>query len=116
MKVSLQTIEDYYYRKGLRGHELRKATERDKEYMKRLREKRFILTKQFRIKPLDKIRYVLSTDQDFEILGIIYKLENKRLSGHDKDLIKLIRTQLEHHWRTPILKFLSNLGKKYKLK
>lgn len=116
MKISLQAIEDYYYRKGLRGDRLRKATEQDGEYIKRLKEKRTLLTKKFKVKSKDRKRYALSTDQDYEILGIIYRLEEKRLTKHDQDLILLVRTQLEHHWRSPILIFLRNLGRKYKIK
>ena len=61
-------------------------------------------------------RYVLSTDQDYEILGKVYRLEQVKLSDKDKALIRLIRTQLEHHWRTPILNFLDKLLNKYKIR
>lgn len=113
MKKSLQKIEDYYYRRGLRGGALRKATEADKEYNEILKEKRSKLTVTFKIKPKDKKRYVMSTDQDYEILGKIYELERKKLFDKDKALVKLVRTQLEHHWRTPIIKFLNRMLKKY---
>lgn len=113
MKGSPQAIEDYYYRKGLRGSRLRKATENDKEYIKILRKRWLKLTKRFSIKPKDRKKYILSTDEDYEILGKIYELEQKKLSDKDRALVKLIRTQLEHHWRTPILKFLNSLLKKY---
>ena len=110
---SLQAIEDYYYRKGLRGDKLRKATQNDREYMRILRQRWSQLTKKFLVQSIDRKRYVLSTDQDYEILGKIYELERKRLSDKDKALVRLARTQLEHHWRTPILKFLTRLLKKY---
>lgn len=113
MKKSLQAIEDYYYRKGLRGDALRKATEQDSEYLTILKEKRSRLTKQFKVRPEDKRRYVLSTDTDYEIIGKIYELERRKLSTQDRELVKLIRTQLEHHWRTPILKFLNQLLRRY---
>ena len=32
---SLQAIEDYYYRKGLRGHKLRRATAADRDIHQR---------------------------------------------------------------------------------
>src|SRR3989344_5076010 len=100
---SLQVIEDYYYRKGLRGDALRKATQKDREYTRMLQERRTKLTKKFNVQSKDRKRYVLSTDQDYEILNKIYRLEQKRLSDKDRALVKLVRTQLEHHWRTPIL-------------
>lgn len=111
---SLQAIEDYYYRRGLRGSKLRKATENDREYMKILKKRWSKLTKDFPVKAQDRKRYVLSTDQDYQILGKIYELERKKLSDKDKALVKLIRTQLEHHWRTPIIRFLNRLLKKYR--
>lgn len=111
---SLQSIEDYYYRHGLRGSKLRKATENDQKYMKILKKRWSNLTKKFPIKPRDRKRYILSTDQDYLILGKIYELERKKLSGKDKALVKLARTQLEHHWRTPIIRFLNRLLKKYR--
>ena len=114
MKKSLQTIEDYYYQKGLRGTKLRHATEKDLEYMNILREKWSNLTKKFEIRPSDIKKYVMSTDQDYEILGMVYILENKKLSDKDKELVKLVKTQLEHHWRTPVIKFLNKLLQKYK--
>lgn len=111
---SLQAIEDYYYRHGLRGDKLRVATENDQEYKRILKKRWSALTKKFAVGPRDRKRYILSTDQDYEILGKIYELESKRLSEKDKALVKLVRTQLEHHWRTPILKFLNKLIKKYR--
>lgn len=114
MKQSLQTIEDYYYRKGLRGDKLRQATEKDREYMRILRKRWSRLTKKFAVKLQDRRRYILSTDQDYKILGKIYELERKKLSEKDKSLVKLVRTQLEHHWRTPIIKFLDGLVEKYR--
>ena len=112
-KKSLQAIEDYYYQKGLRSGKLRKATEEDREYMRILRQRWLKLTKKFRVRPIDKKRYVLSTDQDYEILDKIYQLEQERLSDTDKALVRLVRTQLEHHWRTPIRKLLDTLLRKY---
>ncbi len=110
---SLQGIEDYYYRKGLRGDRLRKATQNDREYVRILKKRWSELTAKFPVKPRDRKRYVLSTDQDYEILEKIYKLERKKLSDKDKALVKLMRTQLEHHWRVPIIKFLNGLLKKH---
>ncbi len=112
-KKSLQAIEDYYYRKGLRGDRLRRATENDQEFMQILKERWSKLTKTFKVKSNDRKKYILSSDQDYEILGKVYKLESKKLSEKDRALVKLVRTQLEPHWRTPVLKFLEQLVKKY---
>ena len=111
--VSLQAIEDYYYRKGLQGDKLRKATQNDREYVKILKKCWARLTKQFPVQPRDRKRDILSTDQDFKILAAIYTLEQKKLSEADTMFVRFIRTQLEHHWRTPILKFLNRLLKTY---
>ena len=113
MKKSLQVIEDYYYRKGLRGDKLRRATQNDREYVAILRKRWLKLTESFPVEAKDRKRYILSTDQDYQILGRIYELERKKLTDKDEALVKLVRTQLEHHWRTPILRFLNQLLKKY---
>jgi len=114
-QVSLQAIEDYYYQKGLRGDKLRKATENDKEFIQALKERRLKLTKALSIKSKDRKKYILSTDDDYEILGKIYKLEKKNLSKEDNELLKLARTQLEHDWRVTINEFLDKLLKKYEI-
>lgn len=77
MEESLQKIEDYYTRKGLKGSELRKALESDKMYQKILSKRERALTKKFNITPKDKERYVLSTDEDWEILGKISQRKRK---------------------------------------
>lgn len=68
----------------------------------------------FRIKPIDRRRYLFVKPQDYEILFKIYRLEKHKLSGEDKKTIKFIRTQLMKDWRSPILKVLNDLIKKYK--
>ncbi len=62
----------------------------------------------------ERKKYLLKTEQDYEILDLIHKLESKNLSQEDKELISFIRTQLEDDWRTPIVEFLNKLLKKYK--
>lgn len=113
MPESLQRVEDYYTRKGLKGRELRKALESDRIYQKILSAREKALTKKFSISPKDKKRYMLSTDEDWEILGKIYQLEKKKLSSEDKNFVTFLRTQLEHDWRTPILQTLDDLLWKY---
>ena len=114
MKKSLQRIEDYYLKKGLSGDKLRKALERDKEYQRLLAERKRKLMKKFKITLEEKQKYVLSTDKDFEILGKIHQLEKQNLSQEDKRIVRFIRTQLQLDWRTPIIKLLEKLLKKYK--
>ena len=92
---------------------MRRAAQNDREYMAILRKRWLKLTKSFPVEAKDRKRYILSTDQDYQILGRIYELERKKLSDKDEALVKLVRTQLEHHWRTPILRFLNQLLKKY---
>jgi len=70
-------------------------------------------TKNFEITKEEKRKYVLSTDQDYEILAKIHQLEKLPLFPDDKELINFIRTQLEVDWRTPISELLIKLLKKY---
>lgn len=114
MKKSLQQIEDYYIRKGFTGDKLRKDLENDKEYQKILAERKTRLTQKFKITPREKKRYVLSTNQDYEILAKIHWLEKQKLSPEDKRFIKFIHSQLELDWRSSIMRWLNNILKKYK--
>ena len=60
----------------------------------------------------EKKRYVLKDKKDLIILQKIKELEKKKLNKEDKDIIKLIRTQLEKEWRNPLIKYLNKLLKK----
>ncbi len=62
----------------------------------------------------DKKRYALKEIRDYKILEKIYKLEKFKLTREDKKILNLIRTQLEHDWRKPLIKLLDELIKKYK--
>ncbi len=59
-------------------------------------------------------KYVLKTKRDLEILNLCRKLEKSKLSKNDKDLVKLIKTQLEKDWRKYLIIKLEKLAKKYK--
>ena len=61
----------------------------------------------------EKKRYVLRTHADLEILASCKILEKLRLAKHDKELVKLIKTQLKKEWRKPLLQQLNKLLKKY---
>lgn len=114
MEKSLQQIEDYYIRKGLRDSKLRKALELDKEYQKILAQRKMKLARRFKVIAKEEKDYVLSTNQDYEILGKVKQLEKQKLSVGDRKLIKFIKTQLKQDWRTPIIELLNDLLKRYK--
>ena len=114
MKKSLQQIEDYYIRKGLKDSKLRKALEFDEEYQEILAQRKMKLAKRFGIISKEEKDYVLSTNQDYEILGKVKQLEKQKLSVVDRRLIKFIRTQLRQDWRTPIIELLNDLSERYK--
>jgi hypothetical protein len=67
-----------------------------------------------RVRPEDKKRYVLKEKRDYEILEKIYVLEEQPLSPQDREVVQLIRTQLEDEWREPLIKYLNELAEKYK--
>ena len=67
-----------------------------------------------KINTKDKKRYVLGEERDYKILEQIYKLEKCKLTPEDKNILKFARTQLEHDWRKPLIKFLDKLTEKYK--
>ena len=62
----------------------------------------------------EKKNYVMNDKNDFVILKRIKSLEKKKLSGKDKEGIKLIRTQLKKNWRLPLIRYLDKLALKYK--
>ena len=64
----------------------------------------------------EKKKYVFKEKRDFTILKKIKELEREKLDSKDKEIVKLIRTQLEDGWRTPLIKYLDKLKKKYKCK
>jgi hypothetical protein len=68
----------------------------------------------FKVKPADKKRYLLPDKKDLEILQKIYSVEAEKLSAQDRELVKLIRTQLLREWRPPLIKTLDKLLDKYK--
>jgi len=64
---------------------------------------------------LEKKKYVLATDIDLKILSQCNGLLKQNLSENDEKLIELIKSQLLDDWRTPLLKKLKSLFKKYSL-
>ena len=58
-------------------------------------------------------KYILKTKRDLEILTLCNKLLKIKLPKSDKDLVLLIKTQLEKDWRKYLLIKLNKLVKKY---
>lgn len=115
MKKSLQKFEDFYIQKGFAGTRLRNVLSQDKEYQKLLQERKSHLTKQFSVTTSEKRKYVLSINQDYEILSKIKTLESAKLNKNDKFLIHIIRTQLEQDWRKQLIMELNKLLRKYRI-
>ncbi len=76
--------------------------------------KRNSLFKKFGITRVEKKKYLLLKETDFGILARCKELENIRLTNGDSFLVKLIKTQLEEDWRTPLLKALKRTLKKHR--
>lgn len=100
--------------KGFKGQKLKEALEKDKNYLVLLNNRRKQLKSGLKVRREDKKEYVMSTDSDYQILEKIYQLEKEKLSEKDKKLVRLIRTQLRHDWRSPLIKELNQLLRKYK--
>ena len=61
-------------------------------------------------------KYILKTKRDVTILNSCKRLEKLRLSKADRDLVALIKTQLERDWRKYLIIKLEKLSKKYQIK
>tara|TARA_Y100000310_G_C20666695_1_gene807923 strand:+ start:1302 stop:2042 length:741 start_codon:yes stop_codon:yes gene_type:complete len=107
---SLQKIEDFYRNLGYEGDKLRKMIGKDNQYKKLLATKRKNTRKKFKISELERRKYVLSTDTDYEILDKCKKLEKKSLTKDEKAMIKLVKSQLEADWRKPLIKKLDTIA------
>ena len=59
------------------------------------------------------MKYVLKTKRDVEILNLCNKLLKNKLSKSDRDLVLLIKTQLESDWRRYLLIKLNKILHKY---
>lgn len=74
------------------------------------------LKKSFSLTKTEQKKYVMSTNEDYEILQKVKKLEKLKLTKEEKMLVWLIKTQLEHEWRKYLLQILNKLLKKYQKK
>lgn len=114
MDDDLQKVEDYYVDRGFSDDKLREALEKDEKYQKLLKNRKNRLKSDLKIFDDEAGKYVLSTDEDYEILDKIHQLENFNLSNEDEELVQFIRSQLVLDWRSPIIVKLNELLKKYK--
>ena len=62
----------------------------------------------------DRRKYVFDNKKDEMIFKKSKKLESKKIDKKDKDVVKLIITQLKKDWRSPLISYLNKLLKKYK--
>ncbi len=62
----------------------------------------------------EKNNYVFNEPRDYKILIKIKELERKKLTKSDKEIVKLIRTQLKDDWRADLINYLNKLSTKYK--
>jgi len=67
-----------------------------------------------KITSYEKRKYLLKEKNDLVMLSKIKKLEKYQLNEKDKEIIKLIRTQLEKEWRIPLIRYLNKLSNRYK--
>lgn len=114
MQKSLQEIEDFYIQRGYSGDKFRQALKEDAQYQKPLVTKKSKLQKKFTVSKEEEKIYVLSTDNDYDILGKCKILENKSLSTCDLDMVKLIKSQLQDDWRKPLTEKINVIFKKYR--
>lgn len=113
-KESMQEIDDFYINLGYRGDKLREVLSVDKKYQKLLEEKKQKLNNTIKVSSVDRKKYVLATDVDFDILDKCKKLEKLKLSTEDRALVALVKAQLEEDWRMSLVAEINQLYKKYK--
>ncbi len=61
--------------------------------------------------PKPKTPYILDKEQDRRIFAKLAQFQKKEFSGEKEELIKLLYTQLEKDWRTPLEEFTDKLLK-----
>lgn len=113
MAKSLQKIEDFYIRQGLKGDALRNALDKDEDFQSALAEKKQQIGNKFGINKEEEKRYLLPLETDYAILSKIKELETKELSDEDSRVVRIIKAQLEEEWRKPLIEELNQLLEKY---
>lgn len=72
------------------------------------------LKKSFPLTRAEKRKYVMPTERDYEILKKVKQLEKSKLTKEEKNIMWLIKTQLERDWRKHLLQALNKLLKGHK--
>ena len=67
-----------------------------------------------KITAYEKKNYIFKEPRDYKILIKIKQLERKKLNKNEKEIVKLIRTQLKDDWRADLIQKLNKLLKKNK--
>ncbi|MFH1638167.1 MAG: hypothetical protein ABIB71_07105 [Candidatus Woesearchaeota archaeon] len=109
----MQKIEDSYKTKGYRGDKLRKILAKDKGWIKLYHERQQKLTKKIPLTKLEQKKYVMSINEDYEILRKVKQLEKLKLTKQDKFSVWLIKTQMEFDWRKHLIQTLDKILRKY---
>ena len=97
---------------GYTGSKLKSKLEKDKNYVRLLKERKKHL-KKIGVSGREQGKFVLLTDKDVEILRRCNKLK-KTANKEDRVLIKLINSQLEEDWRRPLINQLKIIEKRGK--
>jgi len=63
--------------------------------------------------PKPKTKYILDKVQDQRIFKKFGVLARKSLSANQRELVKLLYSQLEDDWRTPLEEFVDRLIKEW---
>lgn len=61
--------------------------------------------------PKPKTPYLFLKEQDKVIFDNLAKFKEKKLTKKDEELVKLLYSQLEDDWRTPLENFIDKLLK-----
>ena len=110
---SIDKLIGFYVKLGYTGYKLKKVLGKDKSYWRLIKERRAEL-RRLGLDQSEIKKYVLLTNKDVEILITCKRLEKINLTKEDRSLVKLIKTQLEDDWRTPMKIELNRLLRKYK--
>jgi len=70
--------------------------------------------KDLKLTKYEKKNYILVNKKSQTILTKVKELEKHKLNAKDKEIIKLVRTQLKRDWETPLITYLDKLLRKYK--
>lgn len=70
--------------------------------------------KNLKITNYERKNYILTDKKSQIILLKIKELKKKKLNKKDKEIIRLLRTQLKKDWQSPLIIYLNKLLKKYK--